>query len=86
MAKNAASEIIASIAIMIENAIKQTTRIDNGIITAINTDGTYTTKVRGKSFDLYSYTPAVLSVGIQVKVIIPQGQMSQAFILGTKNG
>lgn len=82
MKKNPAQEIIESMQILIDNSMKKTTNINSGIITAIDDNGKYYVKIRGKTNCLPVYPKSVkLSVGDTVFVMVPQGEHSQAFIL-----
>lgn len=82
MIKNPAQEIIEATQILIDNAIKKTTNVNGGIITAINDNGKYSVLVRGKTNILPAYPKCQsLSVGDSVNVIVPQGEHSQGFIV-----
>ena len=82
MKKNPAKEIIEAVQILINNAIKKTTNINGGIITAINDNGKYNVQIRGKTNCLPSYPKnANISIGDNVFVLVPQGENSQGFIL-----
>lgn len=82
MKNNPAQEIIESMQILIDNSMKKTTVIDSGIITAINNNGKYYVKIRGKTNCFPVYPRSVrLSIGDTVYAVIPQGQHSQGFIL-----
>lgn len=82
MKKNPAQEIIEAMQILIDNAMKKTTNINSGIITAINNNGKYSVNIRGKINSLSAYPRfANLSVGDTVFTVVPQGEHSQAFIL-----
>lgn len=82
MKKNLAKEIIEAVQILINNAMKKTTNINGGIITAINDNGKYKVQIRGKTNCLPSYPEnANLSIGDEVFVLVPQGENSQGFIL-----
>lgn len=82
MRKKPAEEVVESIQILIDNAMKKTTNINGGIITAINDNGKYYVKIRGKTNCLPVYPKSVkLSVGDTVLVVTPQGENSQSFIL-----
>ena len=82
MKKNPAQEIIEAAQILIDNAMRKTTNINSGIITAINNNGKYSINIRGKTNSLPVYPKNVnLSVGDTVFTIVPQGEHSQAFIL-----
>ena len=80
--KNPAQEIIEAIQILIDNAMKKTTNINGGIITAINNDGKYSVLIKGKTNILPAYPKtSSLSVGDNFFVIVPLGENNQGFIL-----
>ena len=82
MKKDNAQEIIEVMQILIDNSMKKTTNINGGIITAINDNGKYSVKIRGKVNILPAYPKSQsLSVGDTVMVVVPQGENSQGFIL-----
>ena len=82
MKKNPAQEIIEAMQILIDNAMRKTTNINSGIITAINDNGKYSVNIRGKVNSLPVYPKfSNLSIGDTVFVMVPQGEHSQAFIL-----
>lgn len=82
MKKNPAQEIIEAIQILVDNAIKKTTNINGGIVTAINNDGRYFVQIRGKTNCLPAYPKnANIKAGDNVFVFVPQGENSQGFIL-----
>ena len=79
--QSAINEMIKSIRHMIEQAMKGTTQCYNGIVTVVNADGTYQVQLNGQVANLSvygNYTPTVNEI---VKVLVPQGNMSVAFIL-----
>lgn len=73
-------ELFDAITILIERKMQKCTRIFNGIVTlSLNTNIT----VNGKAYKLpvYGGNASALVDGTVVKVIVPQGDFSQAFIL-----
>lgn len=53
----------------------------NGVITQINANGTYDVKVNTKVYTLKLYITRTLTVNQIVKVVFPQNNPSNAFIL-----
>lgn len=73
-------ELFDAITILIERKTQKCTQIFNGIVTlSLNTNIT----VNGKAYKLpvYGGNSSALVDGTVVKVIVPQGDFSQAFIL-----
>lgn len=73
-------ELFDAITILIERKMQKCTQIFNGIVTlSLNTNIT----VNGKAYKLpvYGGNASALVDGTAVKVIVPQGDFSQAFIL-----
>ena len=73
-------ELFDAITILIERKMQKCTQIINGIVTlSLNTNIT----VNGKAYKLpvYGGNASALVDGTVVKVIVPQGDFSQAFIL-----
>lgn len=73
-------ELFDAITILIERKMQKCTQIFNGIVTlSLNTNIT----VNGKVYKLpvYGGNASALVDGTVVKVIVPQGDFSQAFIL-----
>ena len=53
--RNPAQEIIEAMQILIDNAMKKITSVNSGIITAINNNGKYSVKHKGKINSLPAY-------------------------------
>ena len=73
-------ELFDAITILIERKMQKCTQVFNGIVTlSSNTNVT----VNGKAYKLpvYGGTESAIFNGTVVKVIVPQGDFSQAFIL-----
>lgn len=82
MIKNPAKEIIETIQILIDSAMKKITNVNGGIITSIDENKKYSVNIRGKTNSLPAYPKnANIQVGDSVFVIVPQGENSQGFIL-----
>lgn len=72
-------EIIEAIDIIVKKRLENVTQIFNGVI---QTSGTGSVLVNGKTYTLSVYgEKSTLTAGQVVKVFVPQGNMSQAFIL-----
>ena len=61
-------------------------KVKNGKVLAINLDGTYRVSIEGKTYNLPSLVKAGISVNSIVKVLIPQNEYSNMFILNTASG
>ena len=73
-------ELFDALTILIERKMQKCTQVFNGIVTlSLNTNIT----VNGKAYKLpvYGGNASTLVDGTVVKVIVPQGDFSQAFIL-----
>lgn len=73
-------ELFDAITILIEKKMQKCTQVFNGVVTlSLNTNVT----VNGKAYKLpvYGGNASNLVDGTVVKVIVPQGDFSQAFIL-----
>lgn len=73
-------ELFDAITILIDKKMQKCTQVFNGIVTlSLNTNIT----VNGKAYKLpvYGGNASALVDGTVVKVIVPQGDFSQAFIL-----
>ena len=82
MIKNPAKEIVETIQILIDSAMKKITNVNGGIITSIDENKKYSVNIRGKTNSLSAYPKnANIKVGDTVFVIVPQGENSQGFIL-----
>ena len=75
--------ILRSIKILVMNGVDKAAydKTYNGIITQINSDGTYDVKVNTKIYTLKLYITRTLTVNQVVKVVFPQNNPSNAFIL-----
>ena len=72
-------EIIEAIDIIVQKRLEDLTQIYNGVI---QTSGTGHILINGKTYWLTVYGKTnTLTAGQVVKVFVPQGNMSQAFIL-----
>lgn len=75
--------ILRSIKILVMNGVDKAAydKTYNGIITQINSDGTYDVKVNTKTYTLKLYITRTLAVNQIVKVVFPQNNSNNAFIL-----
>ena len=79
----ALDSILRSIKILVSTGIEKAPydKTYNGLITQINSDGTYNVKVNGKIYVLKLYISRTLVVNQIVKVVFPQNNISNAYIL-----
>ena len=80
--QQAIETICSSIQYMVEQLKQTSTQIYGGVITGSGSNGIYPVMINGKTFSLPVYPSKTLEKGNTVKVIIPQGNMNLAFILG----
>lgn len=73
---NALNEIIKSIFYMIQNSIKKTTQIYDGIVISNNNDGRWNIKYNGEIHAVKLYGSTLPSVNSIVKVVVPQGNQN----------
>ena len=73
---NALNEIIKSIFYMIQNSIKKTTQIYDGIVISNNNDGRWNIKYNGETHAVKLYGSTLPSVNSIVKVVVPQGNQN----------
>lgn len=85
---NALNEIIKSIFYMIQNSIKKTTQIYDGIVISNNNDGRWNIKYNGETHAVKLYGSTLPSVNSIVKVVVPQGNqnLSWFFMPGDVGG
>ena len=74
-------EMLKSFQFLLDEVLKQTTKIYDGLITASNTDGTWSVRYNGEVHALKPYGSVSPSVGSVVKVIIPQGNQNIAYFM-----
>lgn len=77
----AVEEILKGVSYMVSMALKETTKCYDAIVLGQNADGSYTVKMNGDTHKLLAYGTGTINVAEAVKVIVPQGNMSSAFIL-----
>lgn len=80
--------LIAGVQYLIEQNIASAPfdKVKNGKVLAINLDGTYRVSIEGKTYNIPSLVRAGISVNSIVKVLIPQNEYSNMFILNTASG
>lgn len=61
-------------------------KVKNGKVLAINLDGTYRVSIEGKIYNIPSLVKSGISVNSIVKILIPQNEYSNMFILNTASG
>lgn len=85
---NALNEIIKSIFYMIQNSIKKTTQVYDGIVISNNNDGRWNIKYNGEIHAVKLYGSTLPSVNSIVKVVVPQGNqnLSWFFMPGDVGG
>lgn len=77
----AINEILKSVKHMITASYKQSTQVYEGIIISNNNDGRWNIQYNGETHPIKPYGSIVPSVGLNVKVIIPQGNQAIAFFI-----
>lgn len=74
-------ELLQSIDILAQNAVKDAVKIYTAIVTAIANNGTCSVKVNGKTHSNIAYYGDAPSVNKSYRVFAPNGSMNQAFII-----
>lgn len=73
---SAIEQLLKSIDFMIKSALKETTKIYNGFVVSNNNDGRWNVQYNGETHPIQAYGAAVPTVGMIVKVIVPQGNQA----------
>lgn len=73
---SAIEQLLKSIDFMIKSALKNTTKIYNGFVISNNNDGRWNVQYNGEIHPIQAYGAAVPTVGMIVKVIVPQGNQA----------
>ena len=73
--------LIKSFDYMLNMALSKTTKIYEGIILSNNNDGRWNIQYNGETHPVKPYGSIIPSVGMNVKVIIPQGNQAIAFFI-----
>lgn len=76
MQNGAIEELLKSVNFMIQSALKNTTKIYNGFVVSNNNDGRWNIQYNGEIHPIQAYGAAVPTVGMIVKVIVPQGNQA----------
>ena len=74
-------ELLQSIDILAQNAVKDSVKIYTAIVTAITNNNTCSVRVNGKTHSGITYYGDVPSVNKSYRVFCPNGSMNQAFII-----
>lgn len=75
------NEILRSVQFLVDELLKQTTKIYDGLITEANNDGSWNIRYNGESHTLKPYGSIVPVVGAVVKVVVPQGNQNLAYFM-----
>lgn len=73
-------ELLQSIDILAQNAVKDSVKIYTAIVTAVADDGTCSVKVNGKIHSGIVYYGDTPTVNKSYRVFCPNGSLNQAFI------
>ena len=74
-------ELLQSIDILAQNAVKNSVKIYTAIVTAVADDGTCSVRVNGKTHSNIAYYGEKPSINKSYRVFCPNGSMNQAFII-----
>lgn len=74
-------ELLQSIDILAQNAVKDSVKIYTAIVTAVGNDNTCSVRVNGKTHSGVAYYGDVPSANKSYRVFCPNGSMNQAFII-----
>lgn len=76
-------DLIDGVELIIDNAINNApfVKIRNGVVVKVNGNDNYTVKMDSKEYSLSIYIPRNLVVNQIIKVVIPDNNMTSAFIL-----
>ena len=74
-------ELLQSIDILAQNAVKNSVKIYTALVTAVADDGTCSVKVNGKIHSNIAYYGETPSVNKSYRVFCPNGSLNQAFII-----
>lgn len=74
-------ELLQSIDILAQNAVKNSVKIYTALVTAVEDDGTCSVKVNGKIHSGIVYYGETPSVNKSYRVFCPNGSLNQAFII-----
>lgn len=76
-------DLIDGVELIVDNAINNApfVKIRNGVVVKVNGNDNYTVKIDSKEYSLSIYIPRNLVVNQIIKVVIPDNNMTSAFIL-----
>ena len=74
-------ELLQSIDILAQNAVKDSVKIYTAIVTAVGSNGTCSIKVNGKTHSNIVYYGDAPTVNKSYRVFCPNGSLNQAFII-----
>ena len=74
-------ELLQSIDILAQNAVKDSVKIYTAIVTAVGDNNTCSVRVNGKTHSNIAYYGDVPTVNKSYRVFCPNGSMNQAFII-----
>lgn len=76
-------DLIDGVELIVDNAINNApfVKIRNGVVVKVNGNDNYTVKMDSKEYSLPIYIPRNLVVNQIIKVVIPDNNMTSAFIL-----
>lgn len=75
------NEMLKGIQFLLDELLKQTTKVYDGLITETNSDGTWSVRYNGESHALKPYGSISPAVGSVVKVVVPQGNQNLAYFM-----
>lgn len=81
--KEALDALLAGIEYIVEQKVQNApfARLKNGLVEAINSDGSYLVSIDDRKYNIKSIHSTVLNVGTIVQVLIAQNDYSNMFIL-----
>ena len=74
-------ELLQSIDILAQNAVKDSVKIYTAIVTAVGDNNTCSVRVNGKTHSNIAYYGDVPTVNKSYRVFCPNGSLNQAFII-----
>ena len=74
-------ELLQSIDILAQNAVKDSVKIYTAIVTAVGSNNTCSVRVNGKTHSNIAYYGDTPTVNKSYRVFCPNGSMNQAFII-----
>lgn len=74
-------ELLQSIDILAQNAVKDSVKIYTAIVTAVGQNNTCSVRVNGKTHSNIAYYGDAPSVNKSYRVFCPNGSLNQAFII-----